>query len=222
MSSILFSKVELQPNADGSSGALVAYLARTAQNLGHAHHLVWSLFGDRNGARSFLYRMTGSGLRQPILLYSAEPPTDGAGLWRIESKVMPLPETIGARVAWSIRVNPVVSRDGKKHDVVTDARRAGPQGEGWGDTARRVAPSWLAPRLAKLGLDAPAAAMTVDASARHDFPHDRGGRPVTVRSLDLSGTATVTDPAALAAGLLGGVGGAKIYGCGLLLLRRLA
>jgi len=221
MSSILFSKVELQPNADGSSGALVAYLARTAQSLGHAHHLVWSLFGDRNGKRSFLYRMTGSGIRQPVLLYSTEPPADTTGLWTIESKVLPLPQAAGERIAWSIRVNPVVSRDGKKHDVVTNARQV-KLAEGWDDTARRVVPPWLAPRLAKLGLDAPVDAMTVDATARHEFPHDRGGRPVTVRAVDVSGTATVTDPAALAAGLLGGVGSAKIYGCGLLLLRRLA
>lgn len=220
MASILFSKVELQPDADGSSGALAAYLARTAQSLGHAHHLVWSLFGDRNGKRSFLYRMTGTGVRQPILLYSAEPPADGTGLGAIESKSMPLPEAAGERVVWSIRVNPVVSRDGKKHDVVTDARRASLAGEGWDGTARRVMPAWLAPRLAKLGLDAPAEAMVVEGSARHAFAHDRGGRPVTVRTVDVSGTATVTDPAALAAGLLSGIGSAKVYGCGMLLLRR--
>ncbi|QCO00521.1 type I-E CRISPR-associated protein Cas6/Cse3/CasE (plasmid) [Azospirillum argentinense] len=221
MTSILFSKVELQPTADGSSGALVAYLARTAQSLGHTHHLVWSLFGDRGGDRNFLYRMTGAGVRQPILLYSAEPPKDTTGLWKVESKSMTLPDAVGERVAWSIRVNPVVSRDGKKHDVVTDARRSAPEDERWEDTARRVVPTWLAPRLAKIGLEAPPEAMVLEGSAKHEFPHDRGGRPVTVRTVDVSGTATVTDPAALAAGILSGIGSAKVYGCGMLLLRRL-
>ncbi|MBP2315536.1 type I-E CRISPR-associated protein Cas6/Cse3/CasE [Azospirillum soli] len=222
MSAILFSKIELRPDADGSSGALVAYLARTAQSLGHTHHLVWSLFGDRGGDRQFLYRMTGAGVRQPILLYSAEPPKDTTGLWTVESKSMPLPQAAGERVAWSIRVNPVVSRDGKKHDVVTDARRAAPKDERWDETARRVVPAWLAPRLAKVGLDASLDGMVVEGSAKHQFPHDRGGRPVTVRSIDVSGTATVTNPAALASGILNGIGSAKIYGCGMLLLRRLA
>lgn len=222
MSSILFSKVELQPAADGSSGALVAYLARTAQSLGQVHHLVWSLFGDRESDRQFLYRMTGAGVRQPILLYSAEPPKDNTGLWKVETKSMTLPEVAGERVAWSIRVNPVVSRDGKKHDVVTDARRTAPKDERWDDTARRVMPGWLAPRLEKIGLQVSEGDIIVEGSAKHEFPHDRGGRPVTVRTVDLSGTATVIDPATLASGILNGIGSAKIYGCGLLLLRRIA
>lgn len=221
MSGVLFSKVELQPAADGSSGALVAYLARTTQSLGQVHHLVWSLFGDRAGDRRFLYRMTGVGIRQPILLYSAEPPTDNTGLWKVETKTMSLPDTAGERIAWSIRINPVVSRDGKKHDVVTDARRSAPAGERWDDTARRVMPVWLAPRLEKIGLRASQEDIAVEGSARCEFPHDRGGRPVTVRTVDLSGTATVADPTALASSILHGIGGAKIYGCGLLLLRRL-
>ncbi len=220
MSTIHFSKIELAPEADGSAGALVAYLARTAKSLGDAHHLVWSLFGDRNGARHFLYRMTGAGVRQPILLYSAEPPVDTTGLWKVETKALRLPEQAGERVAWSIRVNPVISRDGKKHDVITDARHKGPKGERWDDTAQRVMPTWLAPRLAKIGLAVDMATVAVEGSARHEFQHDRN-RPVTVRAVDVRGTATVENPALLAAGILDGIGSAKIYGCGMLLVRRI-
>ena len=81
---------------------------------------------------------------------------------------------------------------------------------------------WLAPRLEKIGLQVSEGDIVVEGSAKHEFPHDRGGWPVTVRTVDLSGAAAVTDPAALASSILNAIGSAKIYGCGLLLLRRIA
>lgn len=61
-------------------------------------------------------------------------------------------------------------------------------------------------------------ALEWDGYTQHDLPH-KSGR-LTFSSLDYQGLARVTDPAKLTLALTGGIGRAKAFGCGLLLIRR--
>jgi CRISPR system Cascade subunit CasE len=49
----------------------------------------------------------------------------------------------------------------------------------------------------------------------------RSNRGISLSTLDFEGSLTVTDPADFLNALLSGIGPAKAFGCGLLLVRRL-
>jgi CRISPR system Cascade subunit CasE len=224
---ITFSRARLRAGVDGSTGALVAYLSRHARDIGAAHHLIWSLFGDHDGRRPFLFRMTGASLREEVMIYASKAPQDPHGLWEIETKAFRPSFEVGARAAFSLRVNPTVSRDGKRHDLVMDARRRGPLHEqsDRDAIAQRVVPAWLAPRLTAVGLEAQQDGseyvMRVENYAVRAFHHADGHR-VRIATVDVTGMAQVVDPNALADGLLTGIGRGKAYGCGMLLIKRAA
>jgi CRISPR system Cascade subunit CasE len=198
--------------------------------------LIWSLFGDKNGNRDFLYRQTGVGLSQPVLLYSQEPVVDHHGLWNVESKKFSLLDQlrVGDQVVWSIRVNPTIKTGNKRHDIVTRARRlegdkARESGHGEPpsveELAARLVPAWLRPRLKAAGVEP--GDIHLESHVTKRFGHDlrakhRHENPVTLATSDLRGTANVTDIDVLRAAAAKGIGHGKAYGCGMLLLRRAA
>ena len=96
--------------------------------------------------------------------------------------------------------------------------------ESYLEIAQRVIPPWLVSRLSReAGLDLTEAQVNVTSFNRADFDHAPGVQDrnrITVAITDTSGVAVVRDPAMLRAAVLGGIGGACSYGCGLLLVRR--
>jgi len=228
---MFMSTARLRVGHRGSTGALATYLAGASDTIGQAHHLIWSLFGDRNGDRPFVYRQTGPGLSHPVLIYSHVPVVDSHGLWDVETKEFSLLGELAAgdEVVWSIRVNPTFKHGNKRHDVVARARReAGAKAREGGETeipsvdelASRVVPEWLRPRLAKAGLDADEIRLLAHGTQR--FTHGIRDRRqhVTLAASDLRGRARVADAQALRAAVASGIGPGKAYGCGMLLLRR--
>lgn len=237
-----FSSVRLRSADGGSTGALASFLSQNARAIGHSHHLIWSLFEGRGPERDVVYRMTGRGPSQPVLIYSAAEVADGHGLWDVRTRPFDLADGLraGDRLTWSLRVNAVRSANGpdprpsqpegapkprmrtSKHDIVTHARRSG-DGRDWEAVAQRVVPPWLRERLARGGMDAPEAGMVVEAFRKVRIAHDPGVRnrdPIVVAMTDLRGSGTVTDPEALRGLLLRGIGSARAYGCGMLLIKR--
>jgi CRISPR system Cascade subunit CasE len=222
---VWFSRVRLRSDVDGSTGSLVAYLAKNSRDIGAAHQLVWSLFGNRGGIRPYVFRMTGPSLREDVLLYSSEPPQDTNGLWDIESKPFEPRYKPGGVVTFSIRLNATVYRDGKRHDLVMDARTRDPAMRRMdrNRVAQIVIPPWLAPRLDRYGLEAMQDAegkwmMSVDNYATDQFHHDQGHR-VKLGMVDIRGLARVMKPELLGDTLLKGIGRGEAYGCGMLLVK---
>ena len=234
---IHFTRARLRTGPGASS--LAAFLASASGRIGHGHHLVWSLFGNCDGNRPFVYRVCrdrGAAVPDSYLLYSTVAPEDRHNLWDLERRTFGLPDALraGDRVLWSIRVNPVVKSDGKKHDVVGRALRewqaaypnASPEERPRvDDLARTMVPRWLAPRLEQRGLLAAPDVMTVECHRRERFlksPNEIKAprEPVVISMSDVAGLGEITDPAALREALSTGIGGAGAYGCGMLLLRR--
>jgi CRISPR system Cascade subunit CasE len=220
---MFMSKVRLRTSERGGTGALAAFLAGASDRIGQAHQIVWSLFGDKEGKRDFLYRLTGTGPSEPILIYSPEAVDDRHGLWDVATSRFVLANelSVGDRLIWSIRVNATIKVGSQRHDVVMHARRGGDQAH-WDDIAQRTVPPWMETKLAAAGLEAPALAMMVEAYTRRRFAHDprSRGQAVTIATTDLRGTGTVTNSDALRAALLAGIGSGRAYGCGMLLIRR--
>ena len=101
------------------------------------HRLFWDLFSDGSGgkqARNFLFReeiageqLLNPGKRKAAPIYyvlSHQEPKNEHPLFSIESKSYRPKLSSGDRLGFKLRVNPVVRRDGKRHDIVMDAQQS--------------------------------------------------------------------------------------------------
>jgi CRISPR system Cascade subunit CasE len=219
------SSVKLR-SGQGSTGALAQFLSENAKAIGQSHHLVWSLFGDQLEQRKFLYRMTDDAPTKPILIYSEVPVSDPHNLWDIQTRPFDLAGSlkVGDRLSWQIRVNATtrLTVSKKRVDIVTHERVPG-EARSWDEVAQLVVPPWLEAKLVKGGLQAASTDMRVISYRKQRFSHDarRFSPAMTVAMTDLHGVGVVTNPEALQKLLLDGVGAAKGYGCGMLLVRQL-
>jgi len=198
------------------------------------HHLVWSLCTEGEGmARDFLWRQMET---DRFLILSPRQPVDRHGLFEVESKPFRPELAAGDLLGFSLRANPTVTRRmpgktrGKRHDVVMDA--IAPLAEEARAEARSQAiltagRDWLAAQGEAGGF------ALADPDAESWWSEDlriggyrrlplEGKRPgAAIGLLDFDGVLTVTDPALFLSKLTAGIGHAKAYGCGLMLIRRL-
>lgn len=177
--------------------------------------------------RDFLYRIDGTGSGVLLYVVSEREPEREHDHWRLESKPYDPKLEAGDRLAFKVRVNPTIrsKTDGKRHDIVMHERKtalaAGKHRAdlpAWAETAQEVVPQWLAKRGAKAGFRLESA--LVESYDRLRFRKARSSRRVTLGTADTSGTLVVTDPARLRQTLFHGLGAAKGFGCGLMLVRR--
>ncbi|MEA3278665.1 MAG: type I-E CRISPR-associated protein Cas6/Cse3/CasE [Pseudomonadota bacterium] len=119
-----------------------------------------------------------------------------------------------------------VTRKRVRYDVVMDAK----QRMNWNDLAPADRPPlnqiaydagscWLRQREERTGCDFGANRLRVDGHRVHRMNRRRG---IVISTLDFEGELQVTHPEAFVSALLTGIGPAKAFGCGLLLVRRIA
>lgn len=201
------------------------------------HQAIWHLFDlppkeVRTGQPvPFLFRAEQLNGLPLLYVLSEQCPQDRLALWRIESREFTPDIRVGDRLGFKLRANPVVSRSaekgqrGKRHDVVMDAK----QRMGWKSLPEADRPSlaylayeagacWLRERQENIGVVLNEAALRVDGYRNW---RQRRDKDITLSTLDFEGELTVMDSVRLVAALQRGIGPAKAFGCGLLLLRRL-
>jgi CRISPR system Cascade subunit CasE len=125
-----------------------------------------------------------------------------------------------------------VTRKRIRHDVVMDAK----QRMGWKDLPPDERPSlahvayeagscWIREKEARMGCQIEPGRLHVDGHFVHCLKgrRDEKGncRGIALSTLDFEGELSVTDPEIFLPALLNGIGPAKAFGCGLLLVRRL-
>jgi CRISPR system Cascade subunit CasE len=219
-----FSKVELTRDLD------LERLARVIPANAYAEHqMLWRLF-EGDDQRDFLYRREQLGHWPQFYLLSSRPPRDPAGDWSIQTKEYRPALSAGQRLAFSLRANPVrvrrVSDDPtdkrrRRDDVVMDAKRTFPDPLSrppHAELIQRAGPAWLQERAERHGFTLENVA--VDGYRQHRL-HKRGqSRPIRFSTLDYAGILSVREPEAFRNALQSGIGHAKSFGCGLLLVRR--
>lgn len=194
------------------------------------HKFIWRLFSDGPGRnRDFLFRRLDDERGAPgYLAVSARPPREG-DMWRTRIKPYQPRLRQGQRLAFSLQVNPVVSRrdeNGKqhRHDVVMDRKKQlGAQGlsrDQWPSQAELVQEAgarWLVDRAEINGFQVEPS--QVRSEGYHQVRFYKGSRSVSLSSLELTGLLTVSDPDKFLETLHGGMGPAKGYGFGLMLVK---
>lgn len=217
---MILSRIELAP--DAASHEAFWRLFRDGYRL---HQAVWSLFADHaERQRDFLYRLDMVRGRPRLLTLSQRPPLE-TGLWRVQPKPFAPKLAAGDRLRFNLRVNPVVTRQGKRHDVVMDAKAAlKASGVAAKDRPReselvqQAGSAWLLSRAEALGVEVAAETLRADGYEVFRFP--KRDKTVSVASLDLSGLLVVRQPELFLSRLAEGIGKAKGFGCGLMLIAR--
>lgn len=224
------SRIDLLPAA----ASRPAIRSRLGNSYG-LHQVLWDLFSDSpDRQRDFLFRqedLSQPAADSPLLrtfTLSEREPVDRLGNFFIETRVLDPVFGTGDRLGFSVRVNPTIRHheDARKnkarHDVVMDAKRQW-NGDGPQPSSQELVQSatlgWLRRQAERGGFDFAEGEVTADGYRQHRF-RKNGKNEVRLSTVDLEGVLTILDPDRFRALWQQGLGPAKGFGCGLLLLRR--
>lgn len=199
------------------------------------HQWLWRLFPAPGGSpRDFLYRRRDVDGMPRFYVVSKRPPQAQGAAWSIQTREYAPRVEAGDRLRFDLRANPVVthSSDSKhqRHDVVMEEKkrllreRCLVRWQDWQDDdkpelytlVREACGRWLKSRASRLGFEVHNDSLAVDSYQRQA---EKNGS-LRFSSVDFCGELTVVDPTAFGKALYDGIGPAKAFGCGLLLVRR--
>ena len=197
------------------------------------HRLVWELFADGpDRRRDFLYRLEnqGAGEGQVVYTVSARPPASPPDSpWLVATKPYDPQVREGQRFVFSLRANPVISRRDDKgrqrrHDVVMDAkhqyRTRGEEVPPLPQLVREAAGAWLEARASRAGFSVDSQSLRAEGYRQQRWIKPRGKREISISTVDFTGLLSVTDSEVFRQTLFKGIGPAKGFGNGLLLIKR--
>jgi len=229
-----FSKVQLKANVSPTELFYSTLPKRGGEQTYKAHQQIWKLM-EGVEKRDFLYRLHQDGPAGMFYLVSMRQPVDKQGYWHVATKPYQPDLTPGTRLSFVLRANPVVTRhipdpsgpsSHRRHDVVMNAKKklteAGTPREQWPPSHVMVheqGMNWLAKRGQKHGFALDENLMRVDGYQKQKFWRPKGNGDVFITTLDFTGVLTVTDKEAFTQALFQGIGPAKGFGCGMLLVK---
>ena len=199
------------------------------------HQALWKLFEvtkeERTERAEFLFRAEKKDKLPLFYVLSKRQPHDRTGLWDIESKAYHPDIQVGDRLTFKLRANPVVSRKGEagnrgqRHDVVMNPK----QQMNWKNLpkeqrptlaylAQKAGETWLRGREVRMGCKFDDNNLRADGYCTW---RKHSAKNIELSMLDFEGCLTVGDPNVFLEALYNGVGPAKGFGCGLLLVRRI-
>ncbi len=192
------------------------------------HELVWDLFSDHaDRQRDFLFRLERDQGRPLLYVLSERRPEANGRALQVECREWSPRLAEGDTLRFRLRVNPVRScRDDNdrqhRYDVVMHRRFHEKEG-GEGITAlhrivQEEGEKWLRERGERSGFET--LAVLADSYTQHRFAKHKGGAAVTIGTVDLEGVLRVLDVETFLRTVHSGIGPAKGFGCGLMLLRR--
>lgn len=189
------------------------------------HQWMWKFFGwDPDAKRDFVFRRHDDGQLPRVYVVSARPPVAFSEDWEVQTRAYAPQPTAGQRYAFVLCANPVVAKkrpDGKsrRHDVVMQAKKDGASGGevSLAELVEKTCLAWLQARAEAAGFELCGA--TVNAYRQHDATSRKTDVAIQFSSVDFAGELVVRDPVAFRRTLLQGLGHAKAFGCGLLLIR---
>lgn len=183
------------------------------------HRLLWSLYSDsEDRRRDFVFRHEGGAEQRTLLVVSARSPVSVPAGVQVVSKEYQPALSAGETLRFAVRVNPTVraKANGKRHDVVMHARS---QAGGRDVAVEEKIVEWLRAREISVGCKFHERAIVVDGYYQERFR--KKGHAVAVSVCDVQGLLTVTDSVRFTQSLYSGIGTAKAFGCGLILVRRM-
>lgn len=221
---VFFSKVHLRSDAE--------YGKEFWNHIGGAyklHSLVWDLFTDGpERDRDFIYRQDLVEGLPAFYCVSAREPNDRCGVWRIQTKPYTPMIKKDQRLSFMLRANPIrAKRDDQKkqhrHDIVMEAKTLLKQKQELYPPEPEIIQNagfiWLALKGEANGFSIREGELRADGYTQHRFLKPKGKHTITLSTIEFTGLLTVTDPELFVPSLFHGLGPAKGFGCGLLMVR---
>ncbi len=197
------------------------------------HQWIWRLFPEgESNKRPFLYRQEAHSGLPAFYAVSDIAPEDPDGIWHVEWKMYHPKIREGEQYLFSLRANPVrAKRDAEgrlhRHDIVMEEKKRlekeGVDREEWppeADLVQEQGLAWLSARAERCGFSLADGHVRTDGYRQHRFYRPKGNQHVRLSSLDFSGLLTVINRDCFGKSLTEGIGPAKSFGCGLLLIKR--
>lgn len=214
------------------------------------HQWLWQFFpSSTDQTRDFVFRRHELEQMPRFYVVSKRPPTAFSEAWQVQSRAYDPQLQADQRLSFQLRANPVITRknaDGKsrRHDVVMQAKKQLLAEHGLGQEAKwkdwkdesnkpllyelvqKHCAAWLDGVAKRNGFeivltdeDEPQRKLQVDA-----YEQSKAGKRdhlIRFSAVDFSGELLVTNPELFKQALFNGIGHAKGFGCGLLLVRRI-
>ena len=217
-----FSRVTLKLNR------LPYVMQQKMQNSGlyAIHQWLWQLFPNQE-KRCFLFREERIGKGYQYYLLSEIAPLTNHELFLVETKPYQPKLTVGMKLIFSLRANPVVFKNGKRSDVMMNAKYLAKQ-QGLDNEIKirqnEAAINWLIKQSETRGFslsttDGQQLDCTVINYTQEQFIKKSNLKPITYSSVDYQGVLTVTDVDLFLNTIYQGVGKSKGFGCGLFLVK---
>lgn len=200
-------------------------LLRAADN---HHGFIWSLFeNDANQERDFIYRVDDEDTPPRFTVISTRRPTEHPGLTILTKEFNPQLRS-DDRLAFRTRVNPVIQRsrgrhlNSAKHDVAMDAKFQRNEDSNQSEYARvhQAVSAWFSQRGEAHGFSIVENSFEVSDYRQHRIHRPSGRAPLRFSSVDCQGVLVINDAKKAIDFALHGLGSARAFGCGLVLLRR--
>ncbi|MGD9818928.1 MAG: type I-E CRISPR-associated protein Cas6/Cse3/CasE [Desulfomonilaceae bacterium] len=223
---------KIKPNLENMSASqLFKVIGETPYSV---HQTLWKIFGDVSRVdRDFIYR-TEYLPNEPIhLVVSGTPPSGRSNSWTIETKKYEPFLKNGMPFDFMLRANPTVtkksSETGKysRHDVVMDFKTGqkfrniyGQEDPTKSQLVQDACYKWLEKRSLSNGFELVRTSVIADSYIQHKFYKSGTGKPIQISTVDFRGTLIVSDSNLFREALYKGIGPAKSFGCGLLMIRR--
>lgn len=199
------------------------------------HKLLWNLFSDGpDRKRDFLYRFEAIKGSPTFYAVADREPHDSGNIWDISPKLYEPKLKKGDRLSFTVRVNPIRSKrdeNGRqqRHDVVMEAKKKvgfknipTDQRPHIGTLIQDAGIDWLKARSTEYGFSFEDTNVRCDGYFQHKLFKGKNTQPITFSTLDFNGILTVADPATFVEKcLFKGLGPAKGFGCGLMLVKRI-
>ena len=219
-----FSKISLRKDSYALQ-QLNPYLQKTGY---YYHQRMWDLFSENNPEkkRDFLYRAEVTDRWPCFYVVSATKPCDNKGIWEIKSKEYSPQIKQNESLHFRLRTNPRICRTDensrkKYYDIVQDAWQKNSEEIKRGEITKievvqTAGEEWLNKKAAQNGF-------RVDTVIVENFRKEcfnKKQHVVKFSTLDFVGHLTILDAELFLPALFHGVGSAKGFGCGLLMVRR--
>lgn len=216
-------------------GSIIRYVS-AGGGIYNEHRKIWNFFpDDKKASRDFLYRKIDAGALPQYYILSKRAPVNEQEIWKIETKVFDPVIKNGDYLRFSLRVNPVVtkktgdveSKKRKRDDVYMEALA---RYEGVPKTDRptnneilvEAGLKWITERVSDYGFSVQNNDVIVEGYHRFEGMKDKKNHRIQLGVIDYSGILKVTDSEVfMEKALKRGIGKAKAFGCGLLLIKRL-
>ncbi|WP_440950730.1 type I-E CRISPR-associated protein Cas6/Cse3/CasE [Methanosphaerula subterraneus] len=233
---MFFSRIRLRPEATESRD----FWEQLDQGTYPTHEMIWRFFADDyERKRDFIFRYDVMKGLPGFLCVSSREPVGFSGVWEIDEPKLYAPKIHeGQRFSFMLRANPVKKRsvnDGPekkeriiRHDVVMDAKvrmdyknlpvNERPEVQ---EIVHQAGTTWLAEKGAMHGFAIDAEEIHTDAYQTHSFWKPSAQRPISFSTIDFSGILTVTHPEKFTNALFYGIGPAKGFGCGMMMIKPL-